>query len=948
MSVRRGSSVAARVCLATAWLLFAARSVSAQETITSASVSGRVVDPSGASVSGATVTARDIDTNVSASTTTGADGRFRFSYLHVGPYEIVVTAAGFSPATRAMTLTVGAAFDLSIALAIGPVTADVSVTASATTLETARSQIASTISASEARHLPMNGRNFLDLALLAPAVSPTNAGGGTQIFPETSAVPGVGLSVSSQRNLSNSFIVDGLSDNDDAAALSGAALGVDAIDQFQVVTSGGQAELGRALGGSFNIVTRSGTNTLTGDSYGYFRDDRLNGINALSGTKLPMHQNQYGTSLGGPLRRSRTFFFVNAERRDLTQSGLVTIPADTAAAINGRLAAVGYQGPGVATGIYPNPIDSTVVLGKIDERFSDGDMLSVRYNAYDITSGNARGAGGTSAPSASAGLDNTDQNLAVSNIRTLSPRLVLETRAQFAYGSLAAPPADPIGPAVSISGIASFGTLSGSPTARVNKTTELVNNLSYQAGAHAIRGGVDVLYNDTVITYPRAVRGSYSFSSLANFLSGTFNNGGFTQTFGSPLVALTNPNVGMYVQDEWALSSRVTVNAGLRYDLQYLQTIETDTNNLSPRLGVVWSADAASRTIVRVSGGRYYDRLPLRALANALLSAGNTTDPSRLQQISVSLSPGQTDAPAFPDVLTQSVATSALVNFTTMDPHIQDAYSNQISVEIEHRLGARMTVAAGYDHLGGHDLIAQINQNVPACVVSGSNNGCRPNPAFANNSQYRSAGDSVYDGLHVSLVQRPIGWGEYRVSYTFSKAMNDVGEAFFNGPVDNFDIMTDWGRSDDDQRHRLVASFTVHTPTSPADTVWRALAYGFSVSGMIQWYSALPFNVTTGANTIQGTAGRPLVDGQYIARNSGVGSDFSTVNLRLSRALPASGRAKLELFAEAFNVLDRVNPLARVTVFGAGAYPTNPAPNFGTVTVVGDPRSIQLGFRVAY
>ena len=138
-------------------------------------------------------------------------------------------------------------------------TTDVTVTAQATVLEAARSQIAGTVSQAEVQNLPMNGRNFLDLALLVPGVSPTNVGS-TQLFAETSAVPGQGISVGSQRNFSNNFIVDGLSANDDAAGLSGIPYGVDAVDQFQVVTSGGQAELGRALGGYVNVVTKSGTN----------------------------------------------------------------------------------------------------------------------------------------------------------------------------------------------------------------------------------------------------------------------------------------------------------------------------------------------------------------------------------------------------------------------------------------------------------------------------------------------------------------------------------------------------------------------------------------------------------------------------------------------------------------------------------------------------------------
>lgn len=331
----------------------------AQETINHASVSGRVTDTSGAVLGGAHVSARQTETNVKATAVTDQEGRFRFPYLRVGPYEIVVSQSGFATARRLLTLTVSAAFELPVTLAVGTVESSVMVIADGTVLEAARSQIAGTVSRTEVRNLLLNGRNVADLALLIPGVSPTNVGGGAQLFPETSAVPGVGLSIGSQRNLSNNFIVDGLSANDDAAALGGMPYGVDSVDQVQVVTSGGQAELGRALGGYVNIVTRSGTNAMRGDVYNYMRDSRFNAPNALSGSKLPMNQNQYGVSIGGPVVRDRAFYYANVEQRRLDQSGLVTIAEGNVPIINSRLMAVGYQGPSITTGIYPKPIDTT-------------------------------------------------------------------------------------------------------------------------------------------------------------------------------------------------------------------------------------------------------------------------------------------------------------------------------------------------------------------------------------------------------------------------------------------------------------------------------------------------------------------------------------------------------------------------------------------------------------
>jgi hypothetical protein len=920
----------------------------AQETINYASVSGRVTDQTGAVVDAAKVTARQIDTNLTNSLLTDHEGRFRFPYLRLGPYEIKVQRPGFAVAVRSVALTVGSAFDLPIALTVATAETNVTVSGEAAAIETARSQIAGTISQTEVRNLPLNGRNFLDLALLVPGVSPTNTAA-NQLFAETSAVPGQGLSVGSQRNFSNSLIVDGLSANDDAAGLSGIFYGLDVVNEFQVVTSGGQAEFGRAMGGYMNIVTKSGTNTFHGALYGYFRNSRLNAANALSHTVLPLTQAQYGASLGGPVIHDRTFYFANFEQRDLNQSSLITISPANIAAVNARLAALGYRGPEISTGLFPNPVHNSNFLGKLDHQFNAKDQFSARYSLYDVHSRNSRGAGALSAASASANLDNLDQTVAVSNITTLSARTVNETRAQFTHSDLEAPPSDPIGPAVSISGVASFGTLSGSPAARVNNLYEIADNLSHQQSAHAIRAGIDFLYNGDTITFPRSIRGSYAFSSLANFLSGTYNNAGFTQTFMNTVVPQSNPNIGFYVQDEWKVAPSLTVNLGLRYDLQYLKTIVTDTNNVSPRGGFAWSPFRSRKTVIRGSYGLFYDRVPLRALANAILSAGNTTDVASLSQISVSLSPGQAGAPVFPNILSSlTLPPGVLFNFSTMDRHMQNANSQQGSFEIERQLGSHSTLSFGYQHLRGLHLIVSVNQNVPTCAPVGTNNGCRPNPTYGNDSQYSSLADSHYDGFHVSFVERPARWGSYRISYNWSKARDNVGEFFFSAPINNFNLWQDYGRSDDDQRHRLVFDGTIHSSMEKARTPWEQFSHGFQLSLMLQYYSALPFNITTGSNTIQGTAARPTIDGAFINRNAGSGFDFFNANVRLSRTFRIADRVRLEAMAEAFNMTNHVNGVTLIGTFGPGTYPLNPSPTFRQTTAVADPRTAQLALRLTF
>ena len=161
----------------------------------------------------------------------------------------------------------------------------------------------------------------------------------------------------------------------------------------------------------------------------------------------------------------------------------------------------------------------------------------------------------------------------------------------------------------------------------------------------------------------------------------------------------------------------------------------------------------------------------------------------------------------------------------------------------------------------------RINQNVPTCAAAGTNNGCRPVAAYMNNGQYRGAGDSNYHGLHVTYLQRPTHWSSVRVSYALSKSMNDLGEAFFSQPTDPANLMKDWGRSDNDQRHRLVISASVNSPMTPGTTAWERLTHGLQASTLVQYYSSLPFNIVSGVNSLQGTAGRPFADRQVSTPN---------------------------------------------------------------------------------
>ena len=919
------------ICL----LISLAQAAFSQQNVTSGTLSGRIEDTSGAVVSGANITVTNLETNQRLTTNTDAEGRYRFPYLRTGGYDVHIEAAGFAPITKQFTLSVGQSLELPLKLEVAGVLEQVHVgTTDVPLIETVRTQVTETIRPREIAELPLNGRNYLDLALLIPGVSPTNTGS-NQRFAETSAVPGQGISIAGQRNLYNSFIVDGVSANDDAADLTGTYYSEEVIDQFQVVTSGGIAEFGRASGGVVNILTRSGTNDWRGNLYGFFRNQRFDARNPLAPTKDLLTQAQYGATTGGPLRRDRTFFFTNFEQTRRNYSAVLTIAPAALNSINNRLRAVNYAGPQIETGVVSASFDTTNFFARIDHRLNQRNQLNARYSLYHIEAVNSRNVGGLNAVSRGTGIKDTDQTLQVSNVTTLSSRTVNELRFQYTNSRLDAPVNDEVGPAVNIAGVANFGTATFSPLARDINLLEIVDNVSTQLGDHSLKAGGGFLYNRLNILFPGALQGVYNFSSLNNFLSGNYLN--YQQAFGVPEQFQSNPNVGVFVQDEWRLRPDLTINAGLRYDLQFLpDPIETDTNNIAPRLGVVW-APGDRKTVVRASAGLYYDRIPLRATSNALQRDGS-------KYLVVQLAPNQPGAPVFPNGLSLQPSTlPTKPNITRIDPNIEVSYSQQANLQIERELPWDAVMSVGYLHLRAKHLILSRNANVPTVPASaGIPNLGRPDPNWGNISRFESAGNSCYDGMVVSYNQRTSRWATVRLSYTFSKTIDDAGNFFFSSVQDNFNIRGDRGLSDNDQRHRLVLSGTLDAPQEKADGVGRWLR-GFQFGYIFTAASRLPFNVLLGndRNFDSNNNDRPI----GVGRNTGRGFDFASLDLRVSRRFRLTERVDLQLLAEGFNVLNRANFGVPNNTFGSGV---NPLPTFGRPTAAFDPRQFQFGMKVSF
>lgn len=916
-----------RVLVCMMLLLSLSLSLPAQQTVNAAGLTGTVTDPSGQPVSGATVSMRNLDRNQTQDTVTDENGRFRFQILQVGDYEMSVTAGGFATINQKLRLNVGSALDVPVRMHIEE-TESIDVWADVPLVETARTQLASSITPEEVQDLPLNGRNYLDLALLAPGASRTNTGV-NQRFAETSAVPGTGISISTQRNLANSFIVDGLSANDDAADLAATFFSQEVIREFAVVRAGGMAEFGRASGGIINVVTHAGSNDITGSAYAFFRNDTFDADNALTNTKLPFDQKQYGSTYGGPIVRDRTFVFGNVEQMQQDASGVVTISPANAAAINARLDAINYAGPRVSTGQFDNTLESVNLFVRADHTISAADQLTLRINTYDVEADNARIAGGLNDVSRGANLENRDRTIAGNNLWIVSDRTISETRAQVTRSELDAPSVDQAGPAVNISGVGNFGNYANSPTQRDIDMWEIVQNVMWVKGSHSLKAGADFLQNKVFVEFLGPLGGAYTFGNLANFQQGRYNF--FQQAFGDPTVDQKSTDIGVFVQDEWRATPRVTVNAGLRYDVQQLDDIvNTDDDNISPRLGLAWDVRGNGRSVLRTAAGRYYAPIPLRAIANALLRNGSTY---RIIQVG----PNFPGAPVFPNVMTAPPA-GVLSNIITIDPDIESSRSDQFSVQYEQQIGRSGSASVAYEHLRGTGIIVGPNINVPTTTDPTVPNLGRPNPNHANNQQYQSIGDSWYDGITLSVSERPVSWGSLRLSYTYSEGEDTTGNFFFFQPQNANDIMGERGRSDNDQRHRVVLSGTLTSPAGDGGSMFRRLTSDWMFSYIFTHTSALPFNIQVPNDRNGDTNFNDRPEG--VGRNEGEGFDYQSLDLRLSRRFPFSAGFTVEAIVDAFNVLNRANYQVPVNII------TSPA--FGQPTAVSDPRQLQLGLRVQF
>lgn len=949
--------------------------------VTSADIEGIVRDSTGAGLPGATLVVKSVATGVERRSVTGPEGRYRIPALPVGEYTLTVSLDGFATVERTgLRLEIGQIATIDIEMKLATLTETVNVTGATPLVETARTTTGAVVNRAEIDNLPINGRDFLSYSTTVAGVTAQQMSG-----------QGSGISFNGQRGRSNNISVDGADNNGQLNGNTRLTMSQEAVQEFQVVTSGFAPEFGRAGGGILNIVSRSGTNRYQGNLFFFIRDEAMDARNAFvppDDEKPPFKRKNFGGTFGGPIIKNRTFFFGSYEGMRRNESDVVTITQQNVDTINASLAARPIPNGGVtkiSTGTFPIDITSDLFSLKVDHNFNANTQLTLRYIYGKANESNAGGVsiGGLTDVSGGGGSRNTDQSILATYKWVMSPVLLSETRFQFAPRKLEQYDNDPIGPRVSISGVATFGRNINFPVLLDETRYQVMQDFSYQLGRHFFKAGLDANWVKAHTSFPVSFAGSFTFTTLANFVSGIA--GTFSQGFGDPVIDLPDTLIGLYVQDSFRVHRDVTLVYGLRYDYDMqpqgiprdrtnpieapLQDgINRDPNNVAPRVAASWNVGGGGRTVVRAGYGMFYDKIFLLVARNALL-ARQTISVSSSAQASAIFRQG-----AFPES-DQLPAGFTLVkpSINNADPSLTLPYTHQFDIGFERELGRDWAVGANFVHVLGRSMLRSDNTNLgPPTVLTtenaaslgvakpseqqigrpyfGSTNRLDQN--FTNIQVVSSTSKSEYNGLQLTLRKRMSRGFQIRANYILSKAMADAGDfTQAEQPSNPYDRAAEWGLSTENQRHRFTMTGVWELPyrsVKDQPSVMRAVLGDWVASTTIRYRSGTPENPSVGSDVNgdgNSSTDRPIVDGKEVARNSFTGADSAVVDLRFSKRIIFGRGMALQILAEAFNLFNRVNYQGPNMTWGTSLVPRS---TYGQFTGAGNPRQIQLGAKFEF
>ncbi len=1006
----------------------AAAAASAQ---TAATITGTVSDRSGGALPGVHLTLQNGATGLTRTAATAADGRFVFAGMPAGGYDLRAELQGFGPVVRrGLTATVAQTLSVALVMDLGGLEETVTVAGGTASVNTGTSELSFLVGEQAIETLPLNGRNFTDLALLQPGVLPYPSRDGGSVVAH-----GLGMSVNGQDYRANVYLLDGTLQNDftngPAGSAAGTALGMEAIREFRVESNAYSAEFGRNYGGQVNVLTKSGTNTLRGSAFEFHRNDALDARNYFDVSGKPdFWRNQYGASLGGPLRQNRLFYFGAYEglRERLGKSIASFVPDDNARlgilpdgpvtisdAVRPYLAAIPVaNGPAIGSGLathafaFPQKLNETFLQGRVDYQAGPAHQLFARHT-YDEAAQRLP----TDYPAFPRSFISTGQFL-TAEYRNVRSERTLQT-ARFGYSrtrvgqNVEANLASPLPPFVAgrglvgdidIGGMQRFGPQSSANLRLAQDVSSGQYDLTHTRGRHLLKAGALVERYRNFMTNPTFSLGIYTFANVRAFLENRP-----TRFVGLPPEGDINRDwpwtlYGVYAQDSLSITRRLTLNAGLRYEVTTLPVdakgrdsalVNLSDNaptvgrlydgpsraNISPRAGVAWDVFGDASTSVRGGYGLYF---------------GSTVQQNLIVTV--------TNPPATPRFVIPNPTFPAppfdrgIGN--TIRPMQWDLRSPRLHVwnaSVQRALPADFIATIAYAGSRGTRLYRNTDVNIPAPSPGPDGRPFfaaglpRPNRSFGTIELKSSDGNSWYRALLVELRRSWRGGLSLQSSYTWSRTEDTTQASTFfsdatNGTTVAFpEVIPGYnkGPSDWDTPHNWVLNLTWDVP----------FARGWQISGISTARSGQPLTVfvqnnwsrsqwspsiaptsgldrpdlAPGRSPASAVLGRPdqwfdpaafVLQPQGTLGNSRRGAfrgpNLRTIDLAAVRRVTLGGTARAELRLEVFNVLNRANFGTPTLIAFSGASQTEaPLSSFGRVrSTVTSARQMQLGIRVSF
>jgi hypothetical protein len=846
---KRGEKIIPKISVFAVLVLTALCPVRTRAQVVGATLSGTVTDQSGAVIPNTEISIKNVATGVTRMVTADAAGFYVAPNLSPGSYEITATASGFSTEVQTgVTLTVGAQQVLNLTMQVGRVTEKVQVAGAAPAVQLASSAISAVVNSNTVRELPLNGRSWTDLAALQPGVAAIETqpalihGRGNRGF-------GSQVEISGARPQQNNYRLDGVSINDytngSPGSVIGGSLGVDAIQEFSVLTSNYSAEYGKTSGGVVNAVTHGGTNQFHGNAYEFLRNSALDARNFFDSTTPPFKRNQFGASGGGPIRKDRTFVFGDYEgiRQSLGITSVVTVPSAAARAGNLSTGNV-VVGPAVQKflAFYPLPnaellrsgdtgifdvqeqqiVSENFITTRVDHKFSEKNSLFGTYvfdktplttpdNFNDIL----------------LGYLTKRQVFVLEEDHIFSPTLVNSVRfgfnRDFVNSSQALKAINPIaadksvgavpgqnGPSVTAPGLSALdgGVGVGSTYFYRWNSFQLYDDAFFTRGLHSVKFGVAIERERLNQLSQLGPGGTFAFGSLSDFLANK------PKRFSAALPGLLTPRgtrqtiFGAYVQDDWRWRPSLTLNLGLRYEMATVLTEVqgklsnlynlTDASphlgspffsnptlrNFEPRLGFAWDPFRDGKTAVRGAFG-LFDALPLPY--EFILMVGAAA-PFFENGTASKLPAGSFPGGAFPLLGPSSFS------FVSIDHNPHRNYVLQWNLNVQRELTPDLTALIGY--IGSHGVhqpfrADDVNLVVPTLTPQGYlwpspiGSGTTINPNAGQIENLNWGGSSFFDAFELGVTKRMTHGLEVQGSYTWGKSIDANSGAIAGDTLSN-------------------------------------------------------------------------------------------------------------------------------------------------------------------